>query len=153
MDQPGYTLSEIAAEQLRKLVRLELAKFKNPEGHRARWMRGPGGCVGTYDLRVLFSPSAGTGTISVTYNNVTENFTLQYDASSDDIKTAIDSHTQLSAAGLKCQVIASTGALNNGNTLISVPQGATMRYVSSSLTRGSGSPVPEFKVWIAGSCG
>ena len=109
--------------------------------------------MGTYDIRVLFSPSAGTGIIAVTYNNVTENFTIQYDASSDDIKTAIDSHTQFAAAELKCQVIASTGALNNGNTLISLPQGATMRYVSSSLTRGSGSPVPEFKVWIAGSCG
>ncbi len=143
----GATLGRHALEQLRTVVRQVLSTFQNPEGHRARYTGATQPCSGTYDFRINFSPSGGTATFELTYKDVTEPIGVTYDMSSDSLKTAIDAHSQYVAEGVQSVIVDSTGTLSTGSIIMSLPRGSRVQWFGSALNRGSGSPVPEFRIY------
>lgn len=143
----GATLGKRALAQVQSVVRQVLSTFQNPEGHRARYTGATQPCSGTYDFRINFSPAGGTATFELTYNDVTEQIGVTYDMSSDSLKTAIDAHSQYVAAGVESVIVDSTGTLSTGSIIMSLPRGSSVRWFGSALTRGSGSPVPEFRIY------
>lgn len=143
----GATLGRKALEQVRAAVRQVLSTFQNPEGHRARYTGATQPCSGTYDFRINFSPAGGTATFELTYNEVTEQIGVTYDMSPEALKAAIDAHSQYVAAGIESVIVDSTGTLGTGNIVMALPRGSRVAYFAAALTRGSGSPVPEFKIY------
>ncbi len=143
----GKTLGTRALAQVQAVVRQVLSTFQNPEGHRARYTGATQPCSGTYDFRINFSPSGGTATFTLEYRDVTEQIGVTYDMSSDSLKTAIDAHSQYVAAGVESVIVDSTGTLSTGSIIMSLPRGSRVSWFGSALTRGSGSPVPEFRIY------
>jgi len=143
----SFTLGSKALAQVKQVVRQVLSTFQNPEGHRARYTGATQPCSGTYDFRINFSPAGGTATFTLTYNDVTEQIGVTYDMSSESLKAAIDAHSQYVADGVESVIVDSTGTLSTGNIVMALPRGSTVRWFGSALNRGSGSPVPELRIY------
>ena len=143
----GFTLGAKALAQVKHVVRQVLSTFQNPEGHRARYTGATQPCSGTYDFRMNFSPASGGASFDLTYKDVTERITVQFDTNADELKALIDAHSQYVADGVESVIVDSTGDLDEGNIVMALPRGSCIRLAGGGLVRGSGSPVPEFKIY------
>jgi len=113
---------------------------------------GTTGCIRSYELRLLWNPTAATLTISVRYNSSTETINLTRTSTASDIKTAIDAHTEFVAAEVECTVEGS-GELWRGNKVVTLPSGATITAHTATMTRRDFSPPPEFYVNLCSCAG
>jgi hypothetical protein len=94
-----------------------------------------------------FSPASGGASFDLTYKDVTERITVQSDTNADELKALIDAHSQYVADGVESVIVDSTGDLDEGNIVMALPRGSSIRLAGGGLVRGSGSPVPEFKIY------
>ena len=108
-----------------------------------------GGCVSSYDLRLLWNPTAATMSIDVKLNGVTEAISIALTDDETDVKTAIDAHSEFVADSVHCTAT-SAGGFPSSNILVTLPAGATITDHAATLTRRDGSPTPEFRVDICG---
>lgn len=113
---------------------------------------GSTGCTRSYDLRLLWNPTAATLTISVRYNASTEVINLTRTSVPDDIKAAIDAHSEFIVDEVECEV-EGAGALWQSNALVTLPPGATIVAHSASMTSREYSPTAEWRVDICGCVG
>jgi hypothetical protein len=107
------------------------------------------GCATSYDLRLLWNPTAATMSIDVKLNGVTETISIGLTDDETDVKTAIDAHSEFVADGVHCTT-SSAGGFPSSNILVTLPSGATITDHAATLTQRSGSPTPEFRVDICG---
>lgn len=107
------------------------------------------GCAASYDLRLLWNPTAATMSIDVKLNGVTEAIAIGLTDDEVDVKTAIDAHSEFVSDGVHCTT-SSAGGFPSSNILVVLPAGATITDHSATLTRRDGSPTPEFRVDICG---
>lgn len=106
-------------------------------------------CIRSYDLRLLWNPSAGTMSIDVKFHDVTQTISIGITDDETDVKAAVDAHTEFVAAEVECTA-ESAGGFPSSNILLTLPSGATIVAHDSTLTPRSGSPDPEFRVDICG---
>jgi len=106
---------------------------------------GSSGCSKRYALGVFNNPANGAGSISVTYNAVTETIPLECDFTPEEIKDAIDAHSEFVIDTVECEVEAASD-WPHGIVLVGLPPGATMYRVGDTLVKRAGGHVPEFRV-------
>lgn len=106
-------------------------------------------CALSYDLRLLWNPTAATMSIDVKLNAVTETISIGLTDDEIDVKTEIDAHSEFVANGLHCTTW-SAGGFPSSNILVTLPGGALITNHTASLTQRVSSPVPEFRVDICG---
>lgn len=114
---------------------------------------GGGGCFPGFEIRHWYFPSGGSSEITVTYNAVPETITLPYNASAATVKSAIDAHSQLVAAGKTCSA-SSMGTLVTSAVFVAMPTGGTIAVGDDSgLTADpSTNYVPRLTVVQCGGC-
>lgn len=141
--EEGFTLGPRAIAQIRRLVWAEATKVvQSVAPVRGRWQRG-GGCNTQnckLQIHVFGGPTGGTFDFDLTVNGVEETLTLNYDDTATEVKTELETHSEIAVD----DVIVTDGPLpsatieiefvkNLANTDIGVP---TTDW--SSLTGGSG---------------
>jgi len=139
----GYTLGPKALEQIRRVVWSEATKVvRNAAPIRGRWQRG-GGCSSQnckLQIHVFGGPTGGTFDFDLTVNGVEETLTLNYDDTAAEVKTELETHSEIAVddvtvtdGPLPSATIEIEFVENLKNTDIGVP---TTDW--SSLTGGSG---------------
>jgi hypothetical protein len=121
----------------------------HPENLALLPIGGGEGCTPSYDLRLLWNPTAATMSIDVKYNTVTETISIGLNDDETDVKTAVDAHSEFVIDDVHCTAT-SAGGFPHSNILLTLPSGASIVTHAATLTRRSGSPDPEFRVDICG---
>lgn len=112
---------------------------------------GGTGCSARYECRIWFFPSGGSCKLNVTFNEVMEPITVNFDDGLAEIKTAVDAHSELVAASKECTVTGGVD-MSRSNVFITMPEGGTIDPGDdSTLTRAAGAPVPRLGVTLC-SC-
>lgn len=114
---------------------------------------GGGGCFPGFEIRHWYFPSGGSSEIEVTYNAVTETITLPYDAGASTVKSAIDLHSELVAAGETCSA-SSSGSLVTSAVFVAMPTGGLIEVGDDSgLTADTSTGyIPRLTVVQCGGC-
>lgn len=144
-----------AGKQIVKTVREHTRRMINEQPQRGRWQQqqpSSQGCTRSYDLRLLWNPTAAALTISVRYNAVTEVIDLDGFSDETDVMTAVDAHSEFVIDDVHCTAV-SAGGFPSSNILLTLPSGATIVEHTASMTSGEYSPSAEFRVDICGCVG
>ena len=142
----GFTLTAESIAKLRKVIREEMGRLRNPDGghRRAYWKRGgKAKCPDRneiHHLTIFGSPTGGTFDIDLTVGGSQETLTFNWDDTASEVKTELETHTEIAVddvtvtggpfpdATMQIEFVANLAA-----TAIALP---TIDFVS--LTGGSG---------------
>jgi len=92
-----YTLGPEAVMQLKQVVRAEVQRLKTLDPGRARWVKG-GGCKAQnckLQIHIFGGPTGGTFDFDLTINDVEETLTLNYDDTAAEVKTELETHSEI----------------------------------------------------------
>lgn len=115
-----YHLTEADRAKIRKWIREEASRVRNPDsGHRrAYWKRGgKAKCPDrneTHHLTIFGSPTGGTLTFTLTVNGSAEAMTVDWDATAAEVDTELETHTEIAVG----DVSVTGGPLPNATIVI-----------------------------------
>lgn len=102
----GYALGREALNQIRRLIREEQAKYRNPEPTRARWHAGTSSCPYVWEFDIFpgsAMPTSGTAIFNVTIDADSQDVTVTYNMTAAQMSTELLSEfSGLSAADIEC---------------------------------------------------
>lgn len=102
----NYVLGREALSQIRRLIREEQAKFRNPEPTRARWHSANESCSYYWEFYIeagTADPTSGTAIFPVAIDSDEQDVTVEYDMTASEMETELLSQfSGLTSADVDC---------------------------------------------------